>query len=72
MVDTKRLERKLPILLTNGPWFSSELDRNEWQLKKFKQQYPDKFIMRRNNIINELEALHNDIEAAAKARRAHR
>jgi hypothetical protein len=71
MVDPKRVERKLPILLTNGPWFSSELDRNEWRLQKFKRQYPDKFIMHRNNIIKSLEELHKDIDAAAQARKHH-
>lgn len=62
MVDIKRVERKIPLLITDGPWFSGELDRNESRIRKFKQQAPDRYIARRNNIINELAALRHDVD----------
>jgi hypothetical protein len=62
MVDPKRVERKLPLLITDAPWYSGELDRNEYQLSKFKRGAPEKYALHTNNIIKELSALRQELD----------
>ena len=62
MVNPKRVEQKLPLLITNGPWWSTELDRNEYRLKKFKQRAPALYQQHRGNILSDLEKLKRDVD----------
>lgn len=62
MVDAKRVEKKLPLLITEAPWYSYELDQKYYQLKKFKKQKPDQFNFHKTKIMSELEALDKALE----------
>ena len=66
MVNQQRVEKKLPLLLTDGPWYSSELDRNIYRLQKFKRVAPEKYVSHRNNILNELDNLKRDMDSFSK------
>ena len=69
MVNQKRVEQKLPLLMTDGPWWSSELDRNEIRLKKFKRCVPNRYVLHRNNILNELDALRKEMDDYVKSKK---
>ena len=63
MVNQKRVERKLPLLITDGPWYSNELDRNEYRVKQFKKRKPEKYAQHREQLILDLEKFKRDVES---------
>ena len=62
MVNEKRVERKLPLLITDGPWWSNELDRNLYRVQQFKKREPKLFLQHRNKLIVDLEQLKLDVD----------
>jgi hypothetical protein len=62
MVNQKRVERKLPLLITDGPWWSPELDRNEYRLKQFKKKEPLRYQIHRDVLLTELDKLKRDVD----------
>jgi hypothetical protein len=62
MVNQKRVEQKLPLLLTDGPWYSGELDRNAYLMRKFKRTKPDLYATHLNDILSKLQAVQKDID----------
>ena len=63
MVDAKRVEQKLPLLITNTPWITGELDVNEYRVQKFKQRRPDRYLHYRNELLTNLEGLEKEVRA---------
>jgi hypothetical protein len=68
MVTSKRVEQKLPLLITDGPWWTFEIDRNEYRLRQFKKREPTKYQQHRNQIITDLEKLKRDVDAILNGR----
>lgn len=62
MVNQKRVERKLPLLITDAPWWSTELDRNEYRVKQFKKREPRKYQQHCSTLLVDLEKLKRDID----------
>jgi hypothetical protein len=60
MVNTDRLEKKLPLLWTNGPSYSWEYQYNEILASKLKQYAPEKHLNHRNRVAEELDAWYKD------------
>lgn len=63
MVNQKRVEQKLPLLITDGPWWSFEIDRNEYRLRQLKKREPAKYQQHRNQITMDLEKLRRDVDS---------
>lgn len=63
MVDPKRLEKKLPSLITETPWITGELDINQYRVQKFKVRHPDRYLHYRNELLDNLEALAKEVDA---------
>ena len=63
MVDTKRVEKKLPLLITDTHWLTGELDINEYRVQKFKQRHPDRYLHYRNELLQNLEGLSKEVRA---------
>jgi hypothetical protein len=63
MVNEKRIERKLPLLITDAPWWSTELDRNEYRVKQFKKRMPQKYRQHCDALRVDLEKLKRDVDA---------
>jgi len=63
MVNQKRVERKLPLLITDAPWWSTELDRNEYRVKQFKKKKPQLHQQHCDNLLRELNKYKDDVDA---------
>ena len=63
MVNQKRIEQKLPLLITNTPWITGELDVNEYRVQKFKQRKPERYLHYRNELLFNLEGLEKEVRA---------
>jgi hypothetical protein len=61
MVNPKRIEQKLPLLISDGPSWGWDYGEKEWWLMKLKRNSPDQFASHRNRIINDFEALERDV-----------
>lgn len=70
MVNKKRVEGKLHLLITDGPWWSSELDRNEYRVKQFKKRSPALYEQHSTRIIIDLEKLKRDVDAIINGKTA--
>ena len=56
----KRIEKKLPNLITESPW-SIELDRNDYRLEQFKRKAPERYTKHREQILGDLDSLRIDM-----------
>jgi hypothetical protein len=65
VVNRKRVEQKLPLLMTDGPWYSSELDRNTYLTRKFRHTNPDEYAADLNDLMNKLATIHKKIDPKA-------
>ncbi len=63
MVNQKRVEQKLPLLIADGSWASFDIDRYEYRMSKFKRSEPQKYAQHRNQIITDLEKLKRELDA---------
>jgi len=63
MVNPKRIEQKLPLLISNGPSIGFDFQEKEWWLHKMKRQAPDQYELHRNKILSDFEALERDVLA---------
>ncbi len=68
MVNHRRVEQKLPILITDGPWYTSELDRNIYRITQFKKRDPTRFQQHKNQIIMDLEKLRRDVDKSVNGK----
>jgi hypothetical protein len=62
LVNELRVKQKLSILLTDGPWYSSELDSINYQLKKYRVEHPEKYTYYFNNIVKNLTDLRRELD----------
>lgn len=70
MVNSKRIEQKLSLLITDGPWWTFEVDRNEYRLRQLKKREPAKYQQHQNQIIMDLEKLKRDVNMAFRAKKS--
>jgi hypothetical protein len=63
MVNEKRIERKLPLLITDAPWWTFEIDRNEYRVKQFKKREPRKYRQHCDALRVDLEKFKRDVDA---------
>ena len=68
MVNPKRVEQKLPLLITNGPSWSWEAEEKMHLVMKLKRENPDLFNSHRHKIISDFEALERDVLLQKKRR----
>jgi hypothetical protein len=62
MVNAKRIEQKMPLLITDGPSFSWEYDCNEYRLSKFKRGQPERYLHYRNEALNLFGGLKKEVD----------
>ncbi len=62
MVNPKRVEQKIPLLITDSPWWTGEQDRNEYRLRQFKKREPQKYRQHRDVLLLELEKLKQELD----------
>jgi hypothetical protein len=66
MVNSKRIEQKLPLLAADGPCIGFDYEEKEWWIRKLKRNEPEKYVSHLHNIINDVEALERDAMALRK------
>lgn len=64
MINSKRVEKKLPLLITYGPWWTDELDRNEYRLQVFRKREPQRYQQHRDTLLKALGNLKVDVDAS--------
>jgi uncharacterized membrane protein YkgB len=57
MVNPKRVEQKIPLLISNGPSFSWEYEEKEYLTRKLKRNEPSEYNFHINGILDHLNAL---------------
>ncbi len=57
MVNRDRVRQKIPILLTDAPWWSGKVDTKYSQVKKFRVKAPEKYLAYENKVVAVLKEL---------------
>ena len=72
MINPKRVEDKLPLLITSGSSLGWEYEANSYRLNKFKKSNPERYNFLKNNIMSNLEELHKEVNQAAEQKKLAR
>lgn len=68
MVNPKRIEQKLTLMITTGFTFSYEYEQKDYLLHKFKKTNPSRYEFYLNKIINNYMALEKEVSELKRQR----
>ena len=72
MVNPKRIDQKIPLLISNGSSLGWEYEEKEYLVRKLKRNNPTEYNQHVNEIINSLAALEKKALLQKKNHNGHR